>query len=305
MMNILLINQLAIDFYTCLMIIATFGINLVNIYYSGTSGYLLCLMLSSEQLMWIALNASEINLVVIAVERYVKIVHSIWHKNHFKLWMVYFGCAFSWVSGFLGNFFPFLFGTYIFDGQCMAVMQFPSLSGRMVFIWFTYLYFYQLPVLIFAICYARIFQVIRRQNRIFRQNPKDTAAVASSSSAATDASRKSWRSQVNAVKTMIFTTVFFALFWMPIYVYLVVTMTLSPTFERHPVWYAAEFMALFNICANPFIYIVSYDDIRVYLSKKLIDSRINLLKMFRRQAVGIVSIQVYSLEYAQTAATTG
>jgi hypothetical protein len=56
MMNILLINQLAIDFYACLMITATYGVKLANIYFSGMPGYFLCLILSSELLMWVGLT---------------------------------------------------------------------------------------------------------------------------------------------------------------------------------------------------------------------------------------------------------
>jgi hypothetical protein len=305
MMNVLLINQLLIDFYTCLMIVATYGVNLADIYLSGTSGYALCLILSGEQLMWIGLNSSAVNIVVITVERYIKVVHSIWHKNNFKRWMVYFGCAFSWASGFFGNLFPFIFATYVSDGQCMPVMQFPSQSAQMAYIWFTYLYYFQLPLVMFVICYARIFQVIRRQNRIFQQTPKDTTAVTSSSSsaaaAATAANRKSWRSQVNAVKTMSFITVFFAVSWLPNYVYFVVQATTNST-PIWSLWYATVLVALFNVCANPFIYIVSYDDIRVSLYRKLADTF--LMKMFRGQAVGNNSILFTLSEHVQTAMAT-
>jgi hypothetical protein len=184
--------------------------------------------------------------------------------------MAYSGCAFSWVSGFSGKFFPYLFGTFISEGQCLPLMLFPSQSDRMVYMWFTYLYYFQLPLLMFVVCYARIFQVIRHQNRIFQEPSQDTAVVVSSA-AATAAYRKSWRRQVNVVKTMIFITTFFAVSWMPNYVYFVISMTTSSTFIL-PLWYATVFMALFNIFANPFIYIVSYDDVRDYFNKKFAES---------------------------------
>jgi hypothetical protein len=299
--NILLINQLVIDLYTCLIITTTYGVNLVDIYFSGTSGYLLCLLLSSEQLMWIGLNSSAISLVVITLERYVKIVHSVWHKNHFKQWMIYFGCAFSWASGFFGNFFSYLFGTVMFDGNCIAVIL-PNQIVQNILMWFTYLYYYQLPVLMFLICYARIFQVIRRQNRIFHQPLQDTEAAGSSSAALVAAVKhKSWRSEVNAAKTIILTTVFYTVSWMPSNFYAVIASNTSVTFIL-PVWYAAEFIALFNICANPFIYAVSYDDIRVNISMKLANT--NLLKMFRRQALGDPSMTLSVSQRVQTATTT-
>jgi hypothetical protein len=182
MMNVLLISQLITDFYTCLMTVTTYGVNLLDTYFSEPSGYLLCLILSGEQPMWIGLNSSTVSLVFITVERCCKVVHSVWHKNNFKGWMVYFCCAFSWMSGFLGNIFAYLFGTYISDVQCMPVMQFPSRAGEMIFIRFTYLHSFQLSLPMFVICCVRIFQVIRHPNRVFQQTPQDAAAATSSSS---------------------------------------------------------------------------------------------------------------------------
>jgi hypothetical protein len=283
------------------MITATYGVNIVKIYYKGTSGYLLCLILSGEQLMWFGLNSSAVNLVSITVERYVKIVHSIWHKNHFKRWMVYFGCAFSWVSGPVANFICYPLATYVSDGQCMPLVQFPSRTVEMVYVWFTYLYYYQVPLLIFVICYARIFQVIRRQNRIFQQAFKDEEAVASSSAGgAIGDNRKSWQSQVNAAKTMIIITLFFAISWMPSNVYYVIVMTASASIIQ-PIWYAAVFIALFNICANPFIYIVSNNEIRVCLTRNL--AAVGLLQVFRTRAVGVTRVFTLS-EQVQTGTVT-
>jgi hypothetical protein len=268
-MNVLLINQLAIDFYSCIMITVTYSINLFGIYLSGLSGYLLCLILSGEQLMWIGLNSSAISLVVIAVERYIKIVHAVWHKNHCKRWMIIFGCAFSWVSGFLGNFFVYLFASEVSDGVCEPASNFPSRSGQLAYIWFYDVYYFHLPLIIFVICYVRIFQVIRRQNRIFHQNDRDMAAVAPSSAAGAAAAndRKSPQRHMNAVKTMTFITIFFVVTWSPINSYYTLQTITRVTFTW-AWWYASVFIALFNICANPFIYIMNYDDVRVYLSRK-------------------------------------
>jgi hypothetical protein len=286
-MNVMLINQLAIDFYSSLMIIATYTVNLVDIYFSGTSGYLLCVMLSGQMLLWLGLCSSVVNLVVITLERYVKVVHSVWHKIHFKRWMAYFGCAFSWASGFLGTILPYLLTTYTYDGQCMALVRFSSRSGELIYIWFNYVYYYQIPVLLFVICYFRIFQVIRRQNRIFQQTSQDAAAIAAS----TVNDRKLSQSQLNAVKTMTSSTLFFAVSWLPINVSFVVMMTTTSTFIG-PLWHITVFVALLNVCVNPFIYIVSYDDVRDYFFRNLTA----LLKVLRGQSVSNVSAVVTASE---------
>jgi 7 transmembrane receptor (rhodopsin family) len=299
MMNVLLINQLAIDFYTCITIIVTYTVDIFDIYLSGMSGYLLCLILSGEQLMWIGMCSSAISVVVITIERYVKIVHSVWHKNHFKRWMAYSGCVFSWTSGFVGNFFPFLFTTYISDGQCMPVMQFPSQSYQLAYAWSFYLYYFQLPLLIFIVCYVRIFQVIRRQNRVFQQAnvTRNTANVTvPSATGAAAGGRKLSQSEMNALKTMISITVFLAVSWMPNEVYFVIQMTDNLPFVW-PLWYSTLFFTLLNVCVNPFIYIVSYDDLRVHLQGKLATLR----QMFRGPAVSNQSASVTEPQFMPAA----
>jgi hypothetical protein len=133
MMNVLLINQLTIDLYSCTMAIPTYILGNLDIYLAGTSGYILCITFYSETLMWIGLSASPIGLVTIAVERYIKVVHSIWHKNHSKQWMAFVGCALSWASGFGMNAVGALFTNVVRNGYC--VYEFPSYPGLMTYAW--------------------------------------------------------------------------------------------------------------------------------------------------------------------------
>jgi hypothetical protein len=79
--NILFLNQTALDMYSCAMLAVIQAFGLFKIYLIGSWGYWLCTLLLNEVWLWIGLNGSTANLVVIAVERYVKIVHPIWHKN--------------------------------------------------------------------------------------------------------------------------------------------------------------------------------------------------------------------------------
>jgi hypothetical protein len=47
-----------------------YSVRLIDVYFSGFSGFVLCLLISSEQLMWIGPNSSVIGLVVVTIERY-------------------------------------------------------------------------------------------------------------------------------------------------------------------------------------------------------------------------------------------
>lgn len=79
---------------------------------------------------------------------------------------------------------------------------------------------------------------------------------------------KAASSEMNAVRVMIITTSFFALSWLPADLYFMVN-AITDTVPTLPITYAALFLAFVNNCANPFIYIFGYDDVRVYLVEKV------------------------------------
>jgi len=51
----LIVNQNAIDFYTCLFLVITYGLQLSNIHLSGSLGYWLCMFLLNENLLLIGI----------------------------------------------------------------------------------------------------------------------------------------------------------------------------------------------------------------------------------------------------------
>jgi 7 transmembrane receptor (rhodopsin family) len=269
MMNELLINQLIIDFYSCLMTIPTYVISLCNIYYSETPGYILCITFNSETLMWIGLSSSPINLTVIAVERYIKIVHSIWHKNHWRPCMAYCGCALPWASGVGFNLVVAVLTTSVSSGYC--IVEFPTYIGLMTFGWTILLYNNLLPLALFTVCYTRIFLAIRRQNRIFPRTVRVQASNADASSttaSAADGSKLS-QSEMNALKTVIGLSVSLAVAWIPFTtLYLIHDITNWPLIW--PVYYASEIFMIISITINPFIYVIGLPDIRGYLYGKVV-----------------------------------
>ena len=49
--------------------------------YYGSRGRLICLLWSSDLLFWVLATASTYNLVLIGVERYLAVVHPIYHRR--------------------------------------------------------------------------------------------------------------------------------------------------------------------------------------------------------------------------------
>ena len=126
LLNVAILNQMASDLLGCVMMVAGVVVNVVNPYLAGASGYCLCIFVGSQMLQWWAMNASAYNMVVIAAERYVMVVHPIWHKNHFQPWMIHAACAVAWLSSLLLNGLSFILTSQVVDGVCMSTSFFVS-----------------------------------------------------------------------------------------------------------------------------------------------------------------------------------
>ena len=60
---------MALDMYSCAMLCMVQAVKLADIYLTGRWGYWLCILVLDEMFLWIGLNGSTANLVVIAVFR--------------------------------------------------------------------------------------------------------------------------------------------------------------------------------------------------------------------------------------------
>jgi len=105
---------------------------------------------------------------------------------------------------------------------------------------------------IFIFCYGRILFVIRRQAKIM-------AGHQSSSSGQTS------KMQMSVIKTMILVSAFYAISWLPTYIYLFLV-NLYPDLEILEIgYYTAEFLSWMYICTNPFIYAAKFDPVKKIL----------------------------------------
>jgi hypothetical protein len=137
LMKVPLLNQLVLDLCSCILLVIIYSVKVCNFYLVGSWGYWLCMLLTSEMFLWCVLNASIINLVVITMERYIKIVHSVWHKNHFRPWMIYLACVFSWFFGIVMEVVANVFTTAVVDGVCMAYVIWQSETDKRAYgIWY-------------------------------------------------------------------------------------------------------------------------------------------------------------------------
>ena len=123
--NILIMNQLTLDMLSCALITTSHSIQLASGYLSGLWGTINCLLFIGDVVPFITLVGSIASLVLIAFERYVKIVHSIAHRKYFKPWMMWVGTVFTWINGVLLS-IAVIWTTQAVDGICQSYAFWPN-----------------------------------------------------------------------------------------------------------------------------------------------------------------------------------
>ena len=83
----LLVHQNALDLFTSFSMIVSYTARLCNIHLTGSVGYWLCMMILSDSLVWWGTYASAVNLAIVTVERYLRVVHPAWKK--LQSWVKY------------------------------------------------------------------------------------------------------------------------------------------------------------------------------------------------------------------------
>jgi len=85
---------------------------------TGVLRHLVCLLIDSDAVTSSVIYGSVYGLVVITVERYVKIVHPVAHRNHYRRWMTYVGVAIPWLIGLVTSSVPSITTAKFVNGTC-------------------------------------------------------------------------------------------------------------------------------------------------------------------------------------------
>jgi len=259
--HVLVFNQNALDLFSCLFLVITYIVSRCNIYLFGLLGHWLCLILLCENLLWIGIHGSTINLAAVTVERYLKVVHAVWSKNKLRNWIIYSAAAFSWISSIVYNLAVNFTTSAVIDGVCYGPygsVKWESRVAEMAHGIWNFVSFYLLMILLFIFCYWRILVTIRGQASVMagHTGPGPSAAQTQSN-----------KIKSNIIKTMILVSGFFALTWMPANVYYFILNLNSNLTLLEDAYYAFMFISFLYICANPFIYAAKFHPVkRVLLS---------------------------------------
>jgi len=261
--QVLIFNQNVMDFFASFFVVLTFSLYLIKPHLSGVLGYWLCIIIFSENLIWSAINSSMVNLAIITIDRYLKVVYPAFSRKWLGPRVVYTATAASWFVGFVYNTLAVIFTSAVINGNCYSYVIYNSQEDSMSHILFYLIFFYVMILTIFIFCYWRILVAIRRQAKVMASH---SAAGPSNASQA-----QSHKIQSNVIKTMIIVSAFFAIAWMPynIYCFLVSTQLVASLSFGDGAFYATTILAFTYSCTNPFIYATKFDPVREVLVKMI------------------------------------
>jgi len=251
--HLLIFHQNVLDFISSLLLIITYALKLCNFYLTGVSGYWLCMLLLSENILWCVILASKVNLMSVTIERYLKAVYSIWSKKKLRNWALYSAMTFAWISGIV-HVFALTFNTSdVVEGLCYAYVFYESPASKMAYgIWY-FFSFYVVVLTLFIFCYWRILAAIRRQARVMAGHSGAGSSTGQSLSN---------QIQTNIIKTMILVSAFYAICDLPMNVFSLLLHILANLTFLDSGYYVAVFISFLYICANPFIYATKFDPVK-------------------------------------------
>jgi len=256
----LIVHQNILDLFTSFATLLVYLLKFCNIYLTGSVGYWLCALIFSETFLWSGTLASTINLAIVTVERYLKVVYPVWSKNKLKNWMVYSAMAISWILPFISFVLARFPTSQVIDGVCYELQSFVSYAAKIIFVIWQVFSFYILMIIIFVFCYWRILIVVRRQARV----------MAGHSAAGSNAAQaQSNQIQTNVIKTMILVSALYIISWTPINFCAVAIYLFSYTKEWRAMYYITTFIAFSYMCTNPFVYATKFDPVKQVLLRMI------------------------------------
>ena len=125
-----------LELIACVMITMRFSMNIAGRfkyqYDTRPASMAFCILVDSPSLISLGLNGGTASVVIITLDRYWKIVHSIHFRKYYRRWMLYVGLLLPWLNGIAVHLLPSLGTTRIVNGKCMATAFWPTVSMRKV-----------------------------------------------------------------------------------------------------------------------------------------------------------------------------
>jgi len=258
--HFLIVHQNIVDLFTSSTTLIIYLLKFFNIYLTGSVGYWLCTLFFSEILLWVGTYSSVINLAIITVERYLKVVYPVWSKNKLKNWMIYSAMAIAWIIPSIACLAWRFTTSQVIDGVCHALQSLDSYAAQLIYVFWEFLSFYVLVIFIFVFCYWRILIVVRRQARVMAGH---------SATGSNAAQAQSNQIQTNVIKTMVLVSALYTISWTPLYICVMILYLYPYPLEWQGMYYSSTFIAFSYMCTNPFVYATKFDPVKKVLLRMI------------------------------------
>lgn len=125
-----------LELVACVMITLRFTLDVAGLLKyeddPGPAAVALCLLVDSPSLITLGLDGGITSVVVITLDRYWRIVHSVHYRKYYRRWMLYVGLFLPWLNGIAVHLLPSIGITRIVNGRCVATSFWPSASMNKV-----------------------------------------------------------------------------------------------------------------------------------------------------------------------------
>jgi len=122
--NVYGICRTTLELVACIGIALRFSLDITGVLenydYSGPTGMAFCIFFDSATLAVSPMNGATACLVVIALDRYWKIVHAIHHRKRYRRWMMKVALFLPWLNGVATHFVTTVITRRIVDGICVT-----------------------------------------------------------------------------------------------------------------------------------------------------------------------------------------
>ena len=267
--NALIMHQTVLDLTSCIFLFI--GLMMKPKGLKDSLAFFVCVFFQNHAVSITAGSASVCGLMIITIERYVKIVHPVVYRNRYRPWMTRVGIIFPWIFGICTNLIPQLVASRVVRGRCLkrSIASTPELKLTWAVAKFLILYLGLLAVFVFG--YWKILAAICRQRNQVGQSQQVT------SNAATAAENSSKRTEMNVIRTMVIVSVTFALTFGWQRTYSILTAIKAVPVIR-VLYLVFSVFSYATRCLNPFIYAKQYEIVRNWW-------RVIVCRVVRRQHV--------------------
>ena len=267
--NILIIHQSIIDAFTSVLLILTSA----NTYdnkgdHYGLIGEFYCRIWAMKVPLWSAFMVSTYNLLVLTIERYIEIVHPLFHKVSFGRAHLFTLMVLVWIIGFAYNFLLTGLTSGTTSGSCDLMTNWPNDFARKATGVLTFVLQYFVPLLVMIFCYSSIAWILKTKAMkvvpISSINNLNTANSTTQSQNPNVVMRTTLMSKArrNVIKTLFIVCLCFIACWTWNQVFFLLYNTGYEVSFSSGLYHFTVYAAFINSCVNPFIYIVQLTSFR-------------------------------------------